>query len=110
MSTDRDSMARAARMCATVLIVVATRPTVSRADPSAPNGDRPPADPVYLRLVTKDPGVSVERLLPDGTRLPVCAAPCSQVVPRRDTYVVVEDGSPKCARALASPVSPDRGS
>jgi hypothetical protein len=95
---DKHSLARVACVLAAVLAVAATRPTVARADPAAVIEAAPPAGSIHLMLVTHDPGVSLQRVLPDGTRLAVCAAPCNQAVPRRDIYVMAEDGAAKSPR------------
>jgi len=76
--------------CVGAIALASVGPRVVRAESDASQS----ADPVSLRLVTKDAGISVERLAPDGTHRPLCAAPCSETVQRRDIFVVTEDGAP----------------
>lgn len=83
------------------MALLLTWPASALAEPEN-GGAAPPC--ILLRVETKDPGVAVARVLPDGTHQPLCAAPCSQLVDRRDIFVLNEDGRAR-SPALSLPES-----
>jgi hypothetical protein len=59
-------------------------------DVGSPQGaPAPAAGPggVYVELRTNTPGVRIDRVV-DGVAFPVCFAPCRQVLPRNNVYVI----------------------
>jgi hypothetical protein len=63
----------------------------------------PPAAPdaggVYVEIRTTSPNVRIDRMMGDYA-VPVCFAPCRQVLPRNSLYVVTGDGVRQTSRFM----------
>jgi hypothetical protein len=59
-----------------------------------PYASYPPAPPpgVFVEVRADDPRVRIDRVMLDGVPVPVCAAPCRQVLDRSSAYLLQGDG------------------
>ena len=64
----------------------AAPPAYDSPPPAAPPVVAP--DGVYVVIHTSSPGVRIDRVVGQSAQVPVCVAPCRQVLPRNNIYVI----------------------